>query len=111
MGCNQVRVIYTDPDKGEWALLKDLECFLQNKVDNGEPAPGGADIEQLIESAKTIADSSVFAQGSQKARETQGSFEMTFTGDAREMSRDEAKEEVKRLREERVVEVEPARKQ
>lgn len=46
--CDQVMVEYVDTEGGSWKLLKDLECALQIKIENGEEAA----VTQMIEDAR-----------------------------------------------------------
>mmetsp|Transcript_74435 Transcript_74435/g.168619 ORF Transcript_74435/g.168619 Transcript_74435/m.168619 type:complete len:408 (-) Transcript_74435:104-1327(-) len=71
--CDQVMVEYLDTEGNSWKLLKDLECSFQHKIDTGV----GAHIPQLIETAQVAMDTVEFAQGSKKARETGGVYEIT----------------------------------
>lgn len=70
--CGQVMITYTDTEGQEWKLLKDLECYLWTKMQQGR----SEEIGQMIADAKLIADPARFGEGSRSARATQGTVEI-----------------------------------
>lgn len=71
--CDQVMVEYLDPEGNSWKLLKDLECAFQAKMDNG----AGGHIPDMVHRAQALADPKGFAEGSKRAREAQGTVELS----------------------------------
>jgi len=92
--CDQVMIEYIDVDGGSWKLLKDLECALQIRIENGEEKA----VREMIEDARPRMNPTEFARGSRTARETQGVFEISPGSGASKVLSQEARLEERRSR-------------
>lgn len=62
---DQCMVEHIDPAGKSWTLLKDLECSLQMRMEDGQ----SEELDKLIREAKAEVDLAVFAEGYAKVRE------------------------------------------
>ena len=74
--CKQVHVTYIDPEKKEWKVLKNLEAFFQEKIEAGEDNT----VTEMLETAKRKQDDTVMRNGRNRAKESQGRFEISPFG-------------------------------
>ncbi|CAE8638430.1 unnamed protein product [Polarella glacialis] len=81
----QTHVTYTDTEGTEWKLLKDLEAVFGLRIASGE----GDSISKMIQDATARANKEEFAVGARSAREAEGVYEVTATGESSVRKREE----------------------